>query len=352
MNKEKWKDLSGRLSTGFRKFSIRTVMVVIAAFAMVGVASMVEFSNDTIVEYLNSRDEEKQAATIKQALGKAIGEHEQYLATTVLQYAYTKVENLGTQTVNYTARSTYEDYRGIGNFTLPGTRKSIEVECPGSITAYYRPTDVTWKTDSGSRVIYVTLPETVYVENNLYEEEMTRVDTDNFLNRIKEKDLETCKEKLKAAGLAQAVEDGLYELVSQSAKETISDVFAVLENYGVSFESAAVLKNSESDGVVEDQPDIVETEPEEAVPEEAVTEEETVPEDEEAAGQEPADEESVDTYPGQDLFDVPGGYYENLWGENKKNSWWEDFLDGIRDYNGGGTRPGWGFDDSGGGWRP
>lgn len=300
MNKEKWKELISRLSAGFRRFSFRSVMIFIAAFAMIGVASMVKFSSTTVLDYLDSREEKDRTESVRYQIEEVCRTGENKMVPMVLQYAYTEIDLLGTQSMRYTAKSTYEDDYGFGSFTIPGTRKTIEVECPGVVTAYYRPTDVVWKPDTESRIIYVTFPEKIYVENCLEEEEMSRTDRNGLLNHINERDIEKCIEKLKAEGLAQVEKLGIYELVQEEAEAAIREAFGVLDRYGISFESTAVLRKQENEESEETGPVVELVEPEDTSDAEVPAEADGTDESEDEIGNDMDRESEAEWYPEED----------------------------------------------------
>lgn len=124
----------------------------------------------------------------------------------------------------------------LDDIPVPGTTNHVELTCSGIVKAGYNMKDAASKVDTGSRTIYVSLPEVQINSNQIvWDSSMECNEKNNILNPIDWEQYQPLIEEIKAEGLQEAENNGLYDTVEQNAKNLIINFLGCFSGYKVVF---------------------------------------------------------------------------------------------------------------------
>ncbi len=124
----------------------------------------------------------------------------------------------------------------LDNIPVPGTTNHIELTCSGIVKAGYNLDDIAIKVDNNSKTIYVSLPNVKINSNQLiWDNSMECKEKNNILNPIDFEQYQILITDIKAEGLQEAENNGLYNMVEQNAKHLIENFLGCFVEYKVIF---------------------------------------------------------------------------------------------------------------------
>ena len=151
-----------------------------------------------------------------------------------------KIQEIGELTScegNYTVTKGQDFTRYmLDDIPVPGTTNHIELTCSGIVKAGYNLEDIVIKVDNDSQKIYISLPDAKINSNQLlWDSSMVSNEKNNILNPIDFDQYQTLIADIKAEGLQEVENSGLYDTVEQNAKNLITNFLGCFAGYEVVF---------------------------------------------------------------------------------------------------------------------
>ncbi len=147
------------------------------------------------------------------------------------------IGELATYQYTYKGTETVANTRQVLKVDIPGTTHRISFSYSGVIKVGYTISDILVHVDSEARTIEITLPAPVILDNYILEDSLSHQENNNIFNPIKGNDIITYLNEIKDKELSLAIDQGLYDLAEQNAKEIIAQVLSVFEDYEPVFRS-------------------------------------------------------------------------------------------------------------------
>ncbi|MBP5492682.1 MAG: DUF4230 domain-containing protein [Clostridiales bacterium] len=148
------------------------------------------------------------------------------------------ISELMTYSENYAGTATVVDSIQVPytDMDIWGTQHQIEIMYSGTIKVGYDLEQVKVTVNNQKKEIYVVLPKTPIVDNNLPQEKVTVVQDNNVFNPIRADEVNVRLSEIKEDQMRIAVENGIYEAAETHMKEIIVKTLAqVHSDYTVVF---------------------------------------------------------------------------------------------------------------------
>ncbi len=160
------------------------------------------------------------------------------LQTTVVDFGFSNIGKLETQSSYYREIIFDESTITIYNFSVPGTKRKTIATCDGEIKAGIDFTAIEYSLDNEQKIIHIKLPEAEVLSNTVDHESLKTLDEQ--LNPFNPSSLEVTNElfiEVARLGQEHALEKGLLVNASEHAKTIVKyTCLSVLPDYRVIFE--------------------------------------------------------------------------------------------------------------------
>lgn len=153
-----------------------------------------------------------------------------------VQVKLSEIGELATYQGSYTI-SKAADYSRyfLDDILIPGTTNKISLDCEGVVKVGYNITDIVPTVDNDSRKIYIALPKPAVLDNYIIWDSVKCDDSNNILNPLEFSQYQTLITEIEDAGLAKAVDNGIYSSAEQNIKSIVKNFLSGFEDFEVVF---------------------------------------------------------------------------------------------------------------------
>lgn len=123
--------------------------------------------------------------------------------------------------------------RQLFGHDVPFTTNTVTIKYSGVIKTGYDVSQVKTSVDNDKCRIYVTLPEVKVTDKYLYEDKLEYSEKNNIFNPISSDKISECLEEILNTELQRAEEQNIYGLAEENAKEIITNILSVYDEYTV-----------------------------------------------------------------------------------------------------------------------
>ncbi|SCY47283.1 Protein of unknown function [Lachnospiraceae bacterium XPB1003] len=194
-----------------------SAVIIVSSLCVIGVIKVVVpfFSN-----MIDDSDDKKAKNPFKESTDITVYDVKRQLSP---------IAELATYQMTYDGKEKIEDYKQLGDWNVPLTKHTIDVDYQGVIKVGFDMDDVDISVDTDEMVIYVVLPRVEVLDHYVtYESD----DDNNIINSIKSDEVENyLNEEVKPRELEKAIENGIYEDAEENAKKVIKDQLSYFEKY-------------------------------------------------------------------------------------------------------------------------
>lgn len=213
---------------------------ILGVFCIIGVISVVLFIADK-----RQSNKAKNASSREAIIQEEEKFHDIILSNDTIAAELDDISELMTYSEVYAGTATIVDSRQIPytDIDIWGTQHTISIQYSGTIKVGYNLDEMKTVVNNQKKEIYITLPTTRIVDNNLPQENVTCIQDNNIFNSIRADEVNVRLTEVKAEQMQNAIDNGIYEKADQHLREIIIDKITKLcYGYEVVFVDPSLIK--------------------------------------------------------------------------------------------------------------
>ena len=199
-----------RRGRGLATFRLLLVVILVAALAVIAVIYKDSIPTQIVDEKVEITDQEVMEKLVS-------------------------VSDLVTYSFEFDNTTEVKNTRKVFGYDVPFTTNTVTIKYSGIIKVGYDVSAMKSKVDNDNYKIYVTLPEAKVTDKYLYEDKLQYSEKNNIFNPISSDKISECLEDILNTELQRAEAQGIYDKAEENAKNIITDILSVYNDYTVVF---------------------------------------------------------------------------------------------------------------------